>query len=198
MAVRVHIEARRLFAFSHLTLCRSALLGAATAVWVLVPDEPALRITRSRTVALDEHKKHRQYLRDLRAIAPQHEDTATAAAIVESYISELEQKRAAASERGELDNTAVIREGVGAVFDAAHAAEAVLAWRSGSGAAHGFMWEMLGTAGTVQSSVADQEGIAEFTVGAPLSRFSNAYLAAFLTTQHGWKLLRERGSIDRP
>lgn len=192
-AVRLHIEASRPFVFSDLTLCRSALLGAATAVWVLVPDEPAVRLTRSRTVALEEHRKHRQYLRDLRAIAPQHEDTATVAAIVQSYVSELEQKRAGAGEKSELDSTAVIREAVRAVLNADHAAEAVLAWRSSSGAAHGFMWQMMGTADTVQSSAADEKGFAEFIVGASLSRFSNCYLAAFITAQHGWKLLRQRG-----
>ena len=196
LAVRAHIEARRLFPFSDRTLCRSALLGAAQAVWVLAPEEPGLRLKRARTVAVYEHRKNRQYLRDLQGIASQpHQNTDTVAAVVDSHANELDQKRDAAGERLELSNTDMIREAVEAVFEAAHGAEAVVVWQSGSGAAHGFV--MLGTAGTVQSSVADQAGIAEFQVGGSLRRMSNAYFAAFHTADRGWKLLRQRGTAPQ-
>lgn len=197
MAVRAHIEARQLFAFSHLTLCRSALLGAAQAVWVLVPDDRRERLKRSRTVAAYAQKKHLQYLQGLQGIASQpHGNTDTVAAVVDSRVNQLDQKRDAAGERLELNNTDMIRQAVDAVFDAAHAAEAVVVWQSGSGAAHGFVWPMLGTADTVQSSSADQSGIAEFQVRGSLSRMSNAYFAAFHTADRGWKLLRRRGSAE--
>ena len=51
-AIRRHVEARQLFPFSHLTLCRSALIGAAQAVWVLSPDDSQTRIKRARVVAV--------------------------------------------------------------------------------------------------------------------------------------------------
>lgn len=195
LAVRVHIEARRLFAFSHLTLCRSALLGAAQAVWVLAPHDPALRLKRARTVAAYAQWKHLQYLRGLQGIARQpDQNTDTIAALVDSRVEELDQKRDAAGEVMKLNNTDMIREAVDAVFDAALAAEAVVVWQSSSGAAHGFVWPMLGTVDTVQSSPADQAGIAEFQVGGSLSRMSNAYFAAFHMADRGWKLLRELGS----
>lgn len=198
MAVRVHIEARRLFAFSHLTLCRSALLGATQAVWVLAPDDRRERLKRSRTVAAYAQRKHLQYLRGLQSIAPQpDQNTDTVAALVDNRVNQLHQKRQAAGERSELNNTDMIQQAVTAVFDAAHAAEAVVVWQSGSGAAHGFVWPMLGTADTVQSSAADQDGIAEFQVGGSLSRMSNAYFAAFHTADRGWKLLRRRGTAPQ-
>jgi hypothetical protein len=198
LAVRVHIEAHRLFAFSHLTLCRSALLGAAQAVWVLAPDDRALRLKRARTVAAYGQWKHLQYLRGLQGIAQQpDQNTDTVAAVVDSRVEELDQKRNAAGEVLKLNNTDMIREAVGAVFDAAHAAEAVVVWQSGSGAAHGFVWPMLGTVDTMQSSPADHAGIAEFQVGGSLSRMSNGYFAAFYMADRGWKLLRQRGKAPR-
>jgi hypothetical protein len=36
-AIKRHVEARCLFSLAHLTLCRSALIGGAQAVWVLAP-----------------------------------------------------------------------------------------------------------------------------------------------------------------
>jgi hypothetical protein len=198
LAVQVHIEARRLFAFSHLTLCRSALLGAAQAVWVLAPHDSVLRLKRARAVAAHSHWKHLQFLRGLQGIAPQpDQNTDTVAALVDSRVEELDQKRDAAAEVLKLNNTDMIREAVGAVFDAAYAAEAVVLWQSGSGAAHGFVWPMLGTTDTVQSSPADQAGLAEFQVGGSLSRMSNGYFAAFHMADRGWKLLRQRGSATR-
>lgn len=192
LALRLHVIENQPFAFADMTLCRSALLGAATAVWVLVPPEPEVRITRARTVAFEEHKNHRTYLRELLATAPDHENTKSVLSVVESDYAELKVKRAEAGEGAALENTAVIREAVTAILDADHAVNAVLGWRSASGAAHGYAWEMLGTAGLVQSSEDFDDGTAEYSIGTPLRRWSNTYLGAFITAQRGWELLRQR------
>lgn len=195
LAVRAHIEARTLFAFSHLTLCRSALLGATQALWVLAPDHRPERLKRARTVAAYAHRKHLQFLRGLQDHTPQpHANTDAVAAFVETQVEELDRKRMEVGEQLRLNNTDMIREAMDAAFDAAHAAEAVIVWQSGSGAAHGFVWPLLGTAGTVQSTPTDQPGLAEFQVGGSLRRMSNAYFAAFHAADRGWKLLRRRGS----
>lgn len=193
-AIRVHIDRRRLFGFAQPTLCRSALLGAAQAVWVLAPEDRPERLKRARTVVAYAQRKHLQYLRGLESTASKlRENTSIVAAHVETRVKELDQKRDEAGERSELNNTEMIREAVRAAFGDMYAAEAVLVWQSGSGAAHGFVWPLLGTAATVQSSAANEAGIAEFQTGGSLSGMSNAYFAAFHLAGHGWKLLLRRG-----
>lgn len=192
LALRLHVENKQ-FAFADMTLCRSALLGAATAVWVLAPAEPAVRIARARTVAFEEHKHHRTYLRELLEIAPDHENTQSVLSVVESDYTELAAKRAEAGEGMKLENTAVVREAVTAILDSELAVNAVLGWRSTSGAAHGYAWEMLGTVGVVQSSADFDDGTAEYLIGTSMRRWSNTYLGAFVTAQRGWELLRQRG-----
>lgn len=71
LAASAHIEARQLFAFSHLTYADRPSLVAAQAVWVLAPDDRRERLKWSRAVAAYAHKKHLQYLRGLQDIAPQ-------------------------------------------------------------------------------------------------------------------------------
>lgn len=196
-AVRVHIEQWQLFGFAQPTLCRSALLGAAQAVWVLAPDDRAARLKRARTVVAYAQTKHLQYLRGLQSTATRlRENTDIVAAHVATRVKELDEMRDAAGERLQLNDTDMIREAVRATFDDAHADQAVLVWQSGSGAAHGLVWPLLGTAATTQSSAADEQGIAEFQTGGSLSGISNAYFAAFHLADRGWALLRQRGGGD--
>jgi hypothetical protein len=45
--------------------------------------------------------------------------------------------------------------------------EAILCWRNTSGAAHGFPWQFLGTAGTMQTKLTGDEELAEFRPEVP-------------------------------
>ena len=147
-AIRRHIEAKQLFPFSQLTLCRSALVGAAQAVWVLAPDTSHMRVRRARAVAAYLYKKQNQYLKDLWDLldAPD-KNTDAAAEFAAARFDELQAKRAADGQKQvDLDTTDMIRSAATEAFGSDDLTKnAVLAWRAGSGTAHGLMWPLFET-----------------------------------------------------
>lgn len=197
-AIRRHIEARQLFPLAHPTLCRTALIGASQVVWVLTPDDRAGRLRRSRTVIAYIYKNHLQYLKGLQGIADTpHAGTDTVAALVDQRLSELTLKRDADNQKESLNTTNMIRSAAETAFTKPELVEqVVLAWQSGSGAAHGLPWGLFGTPGTVQSAPAGADGIAEFQAGGSLSRIANSYMAAFYLAEQGWKLLEQRNAAS--
>lgn len=194
-AIRRHVEVRTLFASAHLTLVRSALVGAAQCVWVLGPSDPGERVSRSRTVTAEIYRRHLQYLRGLQELATTpHLGTDIVADTISQRITQLRLKRAADNQVAELDTTRMIKEAAELAFGRDDLVkQAVLAWRSTSGAAHGLPWPLFGTPGTVQTKLAGEDGIAEFQAGGSLARIANAYMAAYHLGQQGWQLLAQRG-----
>lgn len=195
-AIRRHVEAYQLFPMAHPTLCRTALIGAAQTVWVLAPAERADRLGRSSTVVADLYMHHLRYLKGLQDHADTpHDGTNIVAALVGKRLKALASKRAAESQRDKLITTTMIEEAAESAFLRGELVEeVVLAWQSGSGAAHGLMWHLFGTPGMSQTGPSDPDGIAAFQAAGSLGRIANAYMAAYHLAQHGWKLLGERGS----
>jgi hypothetical protein len=196
-AIRCHLDASHLFALADQTICRSALVGASQAVWLLAPDERSDRLARARMLAADALKYHGQFLMALQVAQPDDPNVPEVAAHVEMRSAELKAKRLEAGPLVRHENTRMIREAATAVFPPALAAEASLEWQSGSGAAHGFAWPVLGSSSTRQVGVADGTGLAEFQAAASLGRMANGYLAAFHMARAGWSLLKRRNEADQ-
>ena len=144
------------------------------------------------------YKNHLQYLKGLQGIADTpHAGTDTVAALVDQRLNELTLKRDADNQKESLNTTNLIRLAAETAFTKPELVEqVVLAWQSGSGAAHGLPWSLFGTPGTVQSAPADADGIAEFQAGGSLSRIANSYMAAFYLAEQGWKLLEQRNAAS--
>jgi len=195
-AIRRHVEAGQLFPMAHSTLCRTALVGAAQVVWVLAPKDRADRLARSRTIVAYVYKNHLQYLRGLQGLSDTpHTGTDTVANLVDQRINELALKRAADNQNENLNTTKMIKEAAQSAFTGAGLVEqVVLAWQSGSGAAHGLPWHLFGTPGMSQTAPAGSDGVAEFAAVGSLSRIANAFMAAFHLSEHGWRMLEQRGS----
>ncbi|WP_156616771.1 hypothetical protein [Mycobacterium sp. 852014-52144_SCH5372336] len=198
-AIRSHIEARDLFPLAHLTLCRSALVGAAQATWVLAPNDRQERVRRGRTVASYLYKYHLNFLRKLQGSSDEpHIGTDAVAALVEQRRGELRAIREADDDRSELNTTEMIESAAWSAFaEQKKVDETLLAWQGGSGAAHGQPWPLFGTPGTVQKSV-PADGLAEFQAGGSLVRIGNYYMAAFYLTEHAWTLFERRCAIAMP
>lgn len=200
LAVRWHLDPPkggtiRLFAFAHFSLCRSALLGAAQAVWVLSPDSSAERIKRARTVVAYLQEQHLAYLKGLQDWAPTPDaNTDAVAAHVATRIGELVSKRLADGQKGALKATEVIREAAEATWGVGDLSkEIVLAWRAGSGAAHALVWPLIGQQDTVQVSGPDVHGRAAFEAGGSFDRMASSYMAAYWMLDRAWELMRQRG-----
>ncbi len=195
-AIRVHIEARRLFPLATDTLLRGALLGAAQAVWLLAPEDQATRLDFSRCAAAEMHRRHREWLSDLRKIpAEPHEGTEKVYAHVFKREGELQAKREAIGQARKFDSTNIIERAAAAAFGPATATEARTVWRALSGAAHGLSWPMLGRVGTQQTSAVDDDGMADFRSGGSLDASLNGYFLAYRLSVKGWELLDLRGSV---
>lgn len=196
-AIRAHVEAHQLFPMAHLSLCRTALIGASQAVWVLAPVERRERVRRTRVVNAYLYKKHLQYLRGLQGLAEgPHIGTDIVATHVAQRLAELAQKRAAEGQNEDLNYTDMIRDAAAATFKRPDLVrEVVLSWQSGSGTAHGLPWPLFGTPGTVQTKLADDTGLGHFQAGGSLSRIANSYMAAFYLAKESWKLLSDRGTF---
>lgn len=195
-AIRCHIDARHLFAFADLTICRSALVGASQAVWLLAPEDRAERLTRARMLAADALKYHSQYMETVKVAQPAEPNAQLVASHLAMRKAELKAKRLEAGVLAPHQNTAMIREAAAAVFAPDAAAEAGLEWQSGSGAAHGFAWSLLNSPETKQVGDADGAGLAEFHGRASLGRIANGYLAAFHMARAGWSLLERRNAVE--
>ena len=191
----LHIEARRLFPLATDTLLRGALLGAAQCVWLLAPDDRAERLDFARCAAAEMHKRHREWLGDLRKIPGEpHGGTERVYAHVVKREEELAAKRAAVGQSRKFDNTNIIERAAADAFGPSLVTEARTVWRSLSGAAHGLTWPMLDRTSTEQTSDADEEGIAGFRSGGSLEASLNAYMLAYRLSAKGWELLDLRGA----
>jgi hypothetical protein len=197
-AIRRHIEVKQLFPLSHLTLCRSALIGASQTAWVLAPDSRATRLARARTVAIYLYGKHLQYLHGLRDLKDTpHQNTNLVIEHVEQRHAELEAKRTAEGQKAVLIATDMIETAASEVLGRKILTkEAVLAWQAGSGAAHGLHWPLFGTHGMQQSAATGEDGLAEFQLGGTLSVIANPYVVAYTIAKRGWDLLHRRGSTN--
>jgi hypothetical protein len=188
-AIRCHLNSKHLFALADLTICRSALVGASQAVWILAPNDRNERLRRARMLAADALRYHGQYIGALTAASPDDANVA----LVESHIAmrsaELKTKRLEAGPLVRHENTRMIREAATAIFSPELAAEASLEWQSGSGAAHGFAWPILNSPSMKRVGAADDSGLVEFHANASLGRIANGYLAAFHMARAGWALL---------
>jgi hypothetical protein len=193
-AVRVHIDAGQLFPFAQSTLIRGALVGAAQAVWVLSPEDRDERIERGRCVAAHMYSEHRKYLDLLRGLAlTPHEETEAVAAHVQQRQATLNQMRALDGHKASLNTTDMVKEAALDAFGTqALANEALSSWRLTSGAAHGFAWPLLGQPDSLQSGVADKNGIAPFAAAGGIDRIANDYLCSYHLAKHGWSLLDAR------
>jgi hypothetical protein len=196
-AIRVTIEAGQMLPYAHLTLARAGLLGAAQAVWVLVPDDPLTRQRRARCVAAEMYVQHGNFLTVLNDLAQgRHEGTADVLDFVRQRTGEMDSRRSAAGERARLQATHMITGASAAAFPGHElAAEMEVIWRRTSGAAHGFAWSLMGESDTVQTGPEDEHGRAVFEAAGGINRIANSYMAAYHLATRGWELLDRRNRV---
>ena len=197
-AIRRHINAGFTFPMAHLTMCRSALIGAAQTVWVLASEDRPIRLLRYRTVTAYLYKHHLQYLNGLqdRSAAPHLGTDLVAAGSIKERKEQLAEKRKADKQRSALETTEMIRQAAeGAFPDQPELADEA---SSPGGAVQvpptAFRGRYSGLAGTIQTKLAGSDGLGEFQAGGSLARMANVYMAAFHLADRGWNLLRHRGA----
>lgn len=143
-AGRVLVEAQSLHPAATFTLARSALLCSSQALWLLGPNEPALRQRRGIYAVQEGDEEHSRFLRDVLQVPGALPDEI---ARVQAVLAERATDAVAAAEAtgvrpGGTSGMDVIRWA--AQFMQPHnpdwALQAAWMWRAGSAAAHGHQY----------------------------------------------------------
>lgn len=194
-AVRLTLDARRLFPFAQLTLIRSALIGAATTAWMLSPADDDESWRRALRAEHEEKIRLRTYGNDAAPlIAPENRDIAAESrARIEARIRDV--GRLAGEMNLSIPN--FTNEVLPAATEAAFGSEsslrdhALLVWRAGSGAAHGLVQALLHGPDVRRH---DEQGtMAAHTLGGGLTTIADPFMAAFWLSVTGWRLLEKHG-----
>jgi hypothetical protein len=161
------------------------------------------RTRRHRVLVNEMYRRHGAYLKALlksddHSDVVAHENTIKLHAHITKRHSQIGTLRTFADETETWEDTRAIEQAARAAFIKDPnmdqlVLEARLEWMAGSGAAHGLVWPLFGTAGTRVLGPADKQGRAVIEAGGSYARVLNAYLLAYWMTAAGWKLLRRRG-----
>ncbi len=202
-AIKTLIEARQLLTFAYRSVLRTALVGATQTVWLLAPEDRATRVKRARTLVAELYHRHGAYLDQLLKINDNDKITIRNTRLVREFVharaSQIARIREDAGEKAKWNDTDAIRNAATAAFAAQPNAaqlveETMCEWMAGSGAAHGLVWPLLGSAGTSSHGQPDEHGRTVIEAHGSLLRIQNAYMAAFRMAEYGWQLLDERSS----
>lgn len=201
--IRTLVEAGQVLPIAFRSILRTALVGSTQAVWLLESDDLEERTRRHRVLVNEMYRRHGAYLKALlksddHSDVVAHENTIKLHAHITKRHSQIGTLRTFADETETWEDTRAIEQAARAAFIKDPnvdqlVLEARLEWMAGSGAAHGLVWPLFGTAGTRVLGPADKQGRAVIEAGGSYARVLNAYLLAYWMTAAGWKLLRRRG-----
>lgn len=183
-AIRDATLHRIVYPWATLSMSRGALIGAAVAAWVLLPDDSSERRRRARDVVADDLENLRKFINDVeRAAGP----AGTAAALVAKRLAGL-------GPRKRLNTTGIVEEVAGVVFGPEYATEAVVEWRRGSGAVHRHMWpHAIQYAGDPAVGAKESIGpLSRLEVRGSLGSVVNGYMLAYRLQRRAWELLDSR------
>ncbi len=201
-AVRLLVEAGELFPAAVSTLCRSALIGASLAVWMLEPEGRNERLRRSLSLAAEDYKRHLQYGRDVKELLPPDQVHPAADEQIDRLGLRRTQVLVLLDDLGgqvevNLSDDVIPVALAAAVPDAAQRGQMTIGWRSMSGAAHALAWHYFGHAGTSASEL-DEGGVGRISIAGDVGRLVMDYFPAYHVATAGWRLLNERCFVPEP
>ena len=197
-AVRILIEAGELFPAAASTLCRSALIGASLAVWLMEPSDRNERARRSLSLAAEDYKRHIQFGKDITQLPPD--------LVAPAATEQLDRLRGRRSQVMDLLDTVgglievnltdhVIPAALGyTIPDTVQRAQMLLRWRAMSGAAHALTWHYFGYDSTTATEV-DPGGVGRVVVGGDIGRLAFDYFPPFHIASAGWRLFDQRSGL---
>ncbi len=174
------------------SVLRGALVGGATASWVLASDDVDVRTGRSLAVAADRYRNQLKWLRGVEKYATDAALHAERVAYLEDRLAQVAALRETRQPKGKLITTTAIEEATAALWpgDADLATRISAIWQAGSGDAHALGWPML-----TRQQTMTPVGDGRYLVGAPSLRdVADAYFAAYNFIAYGFDRLIELGT----
>lgn len=190
---------KNLYSTAQYSAVRGALVGAAQAVWITAPDEPALRRRRGLAVIAESYKQ-------MRKVQNRTLDLATGLGLTLDqqqqvrdqlgWIADRQQQLAAVQSAPMAVNVADMLRDIGPVVypgDAFRQAGLRLAWNTLSCDAHALMWSLAQRADFGASGGPDRAtGLSIGTVRGNIGDLAGWHDLAMNTLRRGWRLFDRR------
>lgn len=195
-AVRILVEAQELFPAAASTLCRSALIGASLAVWLLQPVDCNERLRRSLSLAVEDYKRHIQFGNDVTERLPPELVLPTATEQLDRPHLRRSQVMSLLDSVGGLAEVNLTDDVIPtalefAIPDGVQRTQMLVRWRAMSGAAHALAWHYFGYDSTTATDV-DPGGVGRVAVGGDIGRLALDYFPPFHVATAGWRLFDQR------
>lgn len=191
------VERRRLYASALHTPLRGALLGAATAVWVVGPDDATERRQRALRVATEFYRRMAQRDSMLMSVCPADQRHLLNEQIEHSTMRESECRQlwgptATLSAKERPEDTNVIHRVADTLFadDTGKSASIKVQWAELSGDAHALGWQLL--ARRTAPMTRHPSGLRSTAVLSQIEHLGEPYLAAYAVLQRGWSFFDQR------
>lgn len=192
------LERGNYYNMSQYSAVRAAIVGAAQAVWVVAPDDPAIRRERGHTVITENYvqlrKYHEQTLRQAQQLQLSPEDQEWLREQIELVKSLEGAVRAVRSSRAELKGATFIELAAPVIFPRDEFRQAGLrqSWNVLSSDAHVLMWS-LALRTTFVSPPDKRSGLSTGTAnGQGLGDLAGWFSLAIESLRCGWSLFDRR------
>lgn len=203
--VKVMVNANELSLSAQRVLVRTALIASSIATWILCPEDSEERQARHRLLIEQTTFRHHQALSeqaDLERAAelPVQPNLQIMVDHTARRLREVRERRAKKLEVAKWNDTEIIERASSYAFrnqsdPSALAREAVLEFRTTSGAAHGLAWALFNSTGIKTAGSPDQHGRVLMTAAPTFSALANGYMAAYWISVAGWRLLEARSQV---
>lgn len=185
------IKAKQLYPSSHFTALRGALVGACQAVWILAPEDRAVRRERGLTVLTEMYEQLDKYYRFLDGTQLEDDDRAR----LDDQRLWLSERRddiaSLRSTKAALNLTNTIGASADQVFADTISREAVRRmWREMSADAHVLGWSLFQR--TTFGPANRRTGVGEGSAPGSPEHVAEAFLASYRTLRSGWSLFDRR------
>jgi hypothetical protein len=189
------LEAGNAYNTAHFTTLRGALVAAAQAVWLLGPDEPAIRRERLRIFAAEMHKQMRVFYGEIgRLDLDQQERDAHAEQL--RWLGERdEQIEALRTTSAHLSQTGMIEWALDFTFaDKVQRDEGRLLWRQMSADAHTLVWSVIQRRHAAGPEGPD--GLAVHQIGeGMIQHIAQPFECSYRLLKRGWSLFDQRCEV---
>lgn len=195
------VGSKHLHVTADFTVLRGGLVGGATAVWLLGPDDPVERQQRGLRHVVEWYRRKRQYDEAMRPFCPDVDRSR-----LEAQINHTEQRRVEA--RGKWVRTPTLTEAESpsdskriewsasfAFHNDQQLVDAIKSlWSAMSGDAHALGWQLISRRSGAMTS--DGSGLATMIASASIESLAEPYLGAYKLVKRGWSLFDQRCTGD--
>jgi len=189
---QVVMAAGHLYPSAQFTVLRGALVGASQAVWILSPDDAAVRRERGMVAVTSIHAELGKFYAEVgKGLEEDHPDFASLKD-QEKWLADRQAKvNEVRTSAQTLNQTSMIHEALGFAFkDAAKQEAGRLLWRQMSADAHVLGWSVVQRA--QRQTPERKSGLSIHEIEGDAKHIAQPFVCAFEILRRGWSLFDQR------